>query len=484
MTYLRHNCGLAVTHSLHDAHSFIKSLQHRGREAAGIAAVGEERIDVLKWVGKVNKFDLTDLHKIFPWQRYHTYLAHVRYATRGRKDKILDDAHPHAIGGYIENRGDHVMILDCKVVGVHNGQIEDEYLSGVDKSKLITGCDTEALLHYYNEKNEKEILRNIPGAYTMAIADVRRKDVIVLRDRLGMMPGMVFEKDGKNGIASENIAAEENGADVVEDLAPGSIYYFDQHGKYRKETIFEIEKLAFCRFQYNYVASKKSTLNGINVRAVRELFGKQCAIEFPFTDIDFVTYAPRCPKDAARVFANELHVEFLDNVFYKTSDERSFQGSTESERTDSIKKNLHLVPYIKKKIRGKKGIVIEDSSVRGNVGKRIKHLLYDVAGVKEASIISYTPKIGIIGEDGTKHGCTNGVDMPPNDDFVVRVKDDSGLRNRTNQEISDFIGMPIMFLSRKGEMEVFKRLGLLEDDLCTRCTGGDHPFVRLGLSSK
>ena len=30
---IRHNCGFCVAHTLHDAHSIIRSLQHRGREA-------------------------------------------------------------------------------------------------------------------------------------------------------------------------------------------------------------------------------------------------------------------------------------------------------------------------------------------------------------------------------------------------------------------------------------------------------------------
>ena len=63
---VRHNCGFCVAHTLHDAYSFIRSLQHRGREAAGIAAVGDGRIDVIKWEGGVDRFDVTDLHKIFP----------------------------------------------------------------------------------------------------------------------------------------------------------------------------------------------------------------------------------------------------------------------------------------------------------------------------------------------------------------------------------------------------------------------------------
>ena len=110
---VRHNCGFCVGHTLHDAYSFIRSLQHRGREAAGIAAVGESGIDVIKWEGGVDRFDVTDLHKIFPSPCYPTYMAHVRYATRGRKDQILLDAHPHTLGGHVESRGNHILIRDC-----------------------------------------------------------------------------------------------------------------------------------------------------------------------------------------------------------------------------------------------------------------------------------------------------------------------------------------------------------------------------------
>ena len=186
MSDLSHNCGLAVAHTLHDTYSLIKSLQHRGREATGMAAIGEERIDVIKWKGPVNRFDITDLHKIFPSPKYHTFMAHVRYATRGRKDKILEDAHPNVIGGKSEKKGDLEIILDCDMAIVHNGQVNPEYLKEVNMESLTTGCDTEALLHLFKEKGEYDILRNIPGAYTVAIADKRRKDVIVLRDRTGI----------------------------------------------------------------------------------------------------------------------------------------------------------------------------------------------------------------------------------------------------------------------------------------------------------
>lgn len=154
---ISHNCGLCTTHSLRDIYLFINSLQHRGREATGIAAIGTERIDVIKWKGPVNTFDLTDLYKIFPSQDYHSYMAHVRYATKGRKDRILEDAHPHVIGGKEENRGNYILIRDCEMVGVHNGQVNEIYLTEVDKEVLKTGCDTEGGEQWRNSFEERRI---------------------------------------------------------------------------------------------------------------------------------------------------------------------------------------------------------------------------------------------------------------------------------------------------------------------------------------
>ena len=471
------HCGIAVTHSLHDLYSFLQSLQHRGREAAGIAAVSSERIDVLKWIGKVDKFDFTleDLHHIFPGKEYRTFLGHVRYATRGRKEKILEDAHPHTVGGTVIDRGDHIFILDCSAAIVHNGQVNEEYLASVDKSGLKTGCDTEALLLKYLATNEQEILKTIPGAYTAAIADKRRKEVLVFRDKTGIMPGVLGKKGGKFLAASEDIALRKNGAQLVEDLTPGSVYYFDAQGNYRKEKIVQ-PQIKFCRFQYNYLAHGDSIMNNVSVRTARQWLGKECAKEFPFQDVDFVTYIPRCPEDAALAYAGELELPFL-SIFYKKEMERSFLGSTKAERGKSIDANLHLYPHVIETLRGKTLVALEDSTVRGNVTRRVRHLLYDVAQVKEARILNYTPPLGIVGEDGELRGCSYGVDMPPEDDFIARTLDEQGKpRNRSREEISAEAGLPVFYLSPAGEMEALRKAGLDPEKLCTFCTGGKRPF--------
>ena len=385
---IRHNCGFVVSHTLHDAYSFLRSLQHRGREAAGVAAVGDGRIDVIKWEGGVDRFDVTDLHKIFPSVHYHTYMAHVRYATRGRKDQILEDAHPHVVGGTPDPRGNHILIADCAMAAVHNGQVDREYFQNVAPSQVRSSCDTEALLYLYRQEGEFKFLQEVPGAFSMAIADRRKRDVIVMRDRTGIKPAVLGWKDGKYGVASEDIAFRKNGGEYIEDLDPGSVYYLTPEGDYSKETLLE-PQLAHCFFEWNYIADVDSRINSVSVRRIRETLGALLAEEFQPDQADLVTFLPRCPEVAARAYARKAGLPF-QAVFYKMRGERSFQGTTASDRRKSIDENLHLLPGMREELQGKTVVLLDDSIVRGNNSKRARYLLYEEAGVKEAYLVSYS----------------------------------------------------------------------------------------------
>ena len=106
--------------------------------------------------------------------------------------------------------------------------------------------------------------------------------------------------------------------------------------------------------------------------------------------------------------------------------------------------------------------------VRGNNSKRERKLLYEKGGAKKVYHVNYTPPIGIIGEDGMPRGCMFGVDMPPDDNFIAR--------GRTQEEINNEMRMPVVYISREGMFKVYKKLGISEQNLCTYCIGGKHPF--------
>lgn len=461
-------CGLCVAHTLHDVYSFIRELQHRGRDACGIAAVGN-RIDVMKWPGQVKNVDLEDLHKIFPAENYHTYLAHVRYATRGREDKILEDAHPHVIGGRVIHNGNHILIRDCDAVAVHNGQADLEHL--VKNSKDI--CDTKLILKEYKKMGEHELIKKIPGSYTLAIADKKRKEVIVVRDKFGVKPGCLGLKDGKYCVASENVAFRDNGARFIEDLEPGTIYYLADNGGVRKAPELNPTK-KHCFFEWNYIGNVESIINEVGVRRVRVELGRALAEEFNPEDVDVITYLPRCPIDAARSYAKAIGKEHqFTDVFYKLNSERAFQGANKENRSGSIKTNLHLLPRMEDLLVGKTIAVIDDSTIRGTNSSHAKYLL-DKCKVKKIYYVNYTPKIGIIGDDGIPRGCNLGVDMSPEDHFIVRSED--GKNNRSNQEINDALGMDVHFLSSDGMFKAFERAGMKRENLCSYCIGGEYPF--------
>jgi amidophosphoribosyltransferase len=470
---LEHNCGLAVTRTLHDAYNFVKSLQHRGRDATGIGAFGE-KIDVLKWTGDVSTFDKIDLHRIFGGD-YHTFIAHVRYATRGSKNSkaLLRSAHPVTVGGEEIDRGNHIIIKNCDAILVHNGQVSDDNFNGINLSELKGDGDSERLLHLYLNEGIKKLVENILGAYTLAIADKKFKDVIAVRDRTGIKPGFLGYKDGSYLIASEDIAFKKNGAITVEEMPPGTVYYISPDGDYRKEEVVQPNQRS-CFFEWNYIANALSNLRGINVKFLRTKLGIKLAEEFTLEKIDFVTFVPRCPEPAARSYATALRIPFRD-IFYKRKAERAFQGPNAKERNGSIKDNLHLIPNIEKIIGGKRIVVIDDSTIRGNNSKHVKELLYGEAKVKEAYLLNYTPQVGIIGSDGIARGCEWGVDMPPQENENHRFI----ARNRNLEEISKEIGMPTKFISVKGMLDVFRSLGVQEDTLCTFCIGGKYPFKDL-----
>ena len=482
---MEYKCGVCVTRSIHDTYSFLKSLQHRGRDAASITAISRTRIDVLKYIGEVGEFNLETIIRNFNEinrsdepngdNPYHTFLGHVRYATSGAdRNEVLKYAHPVVLGGRIKEESNHVYHIDCDAVLVHNGQIDinNPVLQPYLKHSNL---DTELLLYFLRDYGYRETLEKVEGSYFLAFAE-KGKDTIVMRDRHGMMPGVYGHKDGKMVFASEDIALKENGAKVINNVAPGRVYFIKSNGLDVSSEEIVDSTPRHCFFQWNYVGGPESTIDDVSVGILRRKIGEKLA-ELIQPEIDLVSYLPSCPEISARNYAERRSLPFK-HVFYKTKKDRSFLGRNKKERRSSIEKNLFVEPVIDniptyEYLKGKSIGLVDDSIVRGNNATYARDLLL-ANGVREIHLISYTPKIGVIGIDGIKRGCSFGIDMPPGDDFAVRS--DDGTRNRTGEEINRVMGMYVHYMPYEAMLEVFERMGMPRDNLCTFCIGGRHPF--------
>ena len=68
--------------------------------------------------------------------------------------------------------------------------------------KFYTTCDTEVILHLYEEKNEK-CLEDLNGQFAFAIWDIKKKELFLARDRVGILPLFYKITNDKFYFASE-----------------------------------------------------------------------------------------------------------------------------------------------------------------------------------------------------------------------------------------------------------------------------------------
>ena len=119
-------------------------------------------------------------------------------------------------------------------------------------------------------------MQNIQGSYFLAFAE-KGKDTIVMRDRHGIMPGVIGRKDKKFVFASEDAALRKNGARVIKDVEPGRVYFIRSNGLDLNYDEVMGGDPRHCFFQGNYIASPESTIDDLAVGTLRRMLGEKLA---------------------------------------------------------------------------------------------------------------------------------------------------------------------------------------------------------------
>src|SRR4051794_14820702 len=133
---------------------------------------------------------------------------------------------------------------DGTIVGVLNGEIYNHPLLQRHLEerghRLATGCDTEVLVHLYEEYGD-ELVHALEGMFAFAIWDSRRRRLLAARDRFGEKPFFYAERGGELGFASE-LTALLAGVSGLDDLDPVAVDEF---------------------FVLGYVASPRTLIEGV-----------------------------------------------------------------------------------------------------------------------------------------------------------------------------------------------------------------------------
>ncbi len=425
----------------------LRALQHRGQESAGISTASHGTLHHRKGMGLVHDVFNRELLESL---RGPVGIGHVRYSTTGTSD--LENAQPVI-----------VKIRDEDAALAHNGDIVNYerirrrlLAQGVE---FLGSADSEAMaqliaLEYGRTRDLDSAIRRamaeLIGGY--AVVMLLGNQLVAFRDPLGIRPLALGTVDGGYAVASESVAFELMGGQLVRDIAPGEVVVIEKGTTLRSSRYVGTNERAHCMFEWVYFSRPDSLVEGRLVYEVRRKIGEILARESP-TESDVVVPVPDSSRPQALGFSTVTGIQYVEALIKNRFVERTFILPDQKRREEEVRVKLHPVPGL---IQGKRVVLLDDSIVRGTTLREI------VAMVRRAGATRVDVRIGC---PPITAPCYFGIDMKDRRELVA-----SG---RTVDEVSKLIGADsVHYLSIPGLVEA---IGYAEDDLCLGCLTGRYP---------
>lgn len=428
-------CGIAgiVAHSAVnlDLYESLSVMQHRGQDAAGITTCENGRFYMKRGNGLVRDVFYKKHMERLPGKMG---IAHARYPTAGTSSSA--EAQPLYVNS------------PYGIALAHNGNLTNadelkEDLFQSDLRHLNTDSDSEALLNIFahelqlNAKPEfnvddlftavSAIHRRCRGGYAV-VAMVVGKGVLAIRDPNGIRPLVYGTRETERGtdymVASESVALQAQGFELVRDLVPGEAVFISEDGEFFSKQCAENFKLSPCIFEYVYFARPDSIIDGVLVYKARLRMGQtlvqKILREMPDHDIDVVIPIPDTSRSTALEVAYHLNVKYREGFIKNRYIGRTFIMPGQQERKKSVRQKLNPIEL---EFSGKNVLLVDDSIVRGTTSKQIVQMARE-AGAKKVYMASAAPPV--------RYPNVYGIDMASHEEFVAH--------NRSVEEITEIIG--------------------------------------------
>lgn len=417
-----------VNQALYDA---LTVLQHRGQDAAGIVTCDRGRLYLRKDNGLVRDvFHQRHMQRLIG----NMGIGHVRYPTAGSSSSA--EAQPFYVNS------------PYGITLAHNGNLTNvEQLSREiyesDLRHVNTTSDSEVLLNVFAHElarggklqpNEEDIFNAVRavhdrcrGGYA-AIAMVTGYGVVGFRDPNAIRPIVFGKRETEEGveymIASESVALDVLGFELIRDLQPGEAVYITEKGELFTRQCAEHQLHSPCIFEHVYLARPDSMIDGVLVYKARLRMGEKLAEkimrERPDHGIDVVIPIPDTSRTSAVELANHLGVKFREGFVKNRYIGRTFIMPGQAARKKSVRQKLNAIEL---EFRGKNVMLVDDSIVRGTTCKQIIQMARE-AGAKNVYFCSAAPAV--------RYPNVYGIDMPSVHELIAH--------NRTTEEVAELIG--------------------------------------------
>ncbi len=400
-----------VNQEVYDA---LTMLQHRGQDAAGIITNEGDRLYLHKDEGLVRDV-FHDEHMIR--LRGNMGVGHVRYPTAGCSGTA--EAQP-----FYTNTPFGICLS-------HNGNLTNaealkRELFAEDRRHLSTDSDSEVLLNVFAhelmmtgalkvEPNDvfkavSRVHQRARGAYA-CVALISGYGVVGFRDPYGIRPVVYGKRDNDYMIASESVALDSAGFELIGDIAPGEAIYITHEGKLHRRQCAANPIYSPCIFEHVYLARPDSVMDDIYVYKARIRMGEKLADkilrEWPDHDIDVVIPIPDTSRVAGVELAIRLGVKYREGFVKNRYIARTFIMPGQAQRKKSVRQKLNPIDL---EFAGKNVLLVDDSIVRGTTSKEIIQMARD-AGARKVYFASAAPPV--------RYPNVYGIDMPTSSELVA-----------------------------------------------------------------
>ncbi|MCL2829296.1 MAG: amidophosphoribosyltransferase [Betaproteobacteria bacterium] len=395
-------------------------LQHRGQDAAGIATARGSMFHLHKGPGLVRDVFRTRNMRALPgnWG-----IGHVRYPTAGSAINF-SEAQPFYV-----NSPFGIMLG-------HNGNLTNtaqlqEQMFRLDRRHINTHSDSEVLLNVFAHELYAAasgyeldvdsvfqavagVHRRCRGAYAV-VAMISGYGLLAFRDPYGIRP-LVFGRnkipDGYEYIvASESVALDTLGFEIVRDVEPGEAVFIDLESKLHTRQCAQQPMYSSCIFEYVYLARPDSVIDGVSVYETRlrmgESLARKVARQLPPGEVDVVIPIPDSSRPAAMQLAHVLGIPYREGFVKNRYIGRTFIMPGQATRKKSVRQKLNTVS---EEFRGKSVLLVDDSIVRGTTSREIVEMAR-AAGAHKVFFASAAPPV--------RFPNVYGIDMPTRSELIA-----------------------------------------------------------------
>ena len=395
-------------------------LQHRGQDAAGIVTAEGPTFHMHKGPGMVRDVFRTRNMRALTGS---SGIAHTRYPTAGS-----------AWSG-AESQPFYVNSPFGIVLG-HNGNLTNSEqlkndLFRQDLRHVNTNSDSEVLLNVLAHELQEGasrfkldpatifaavsgVYRRCRGAYAV-VAMIAGYGLLAFRDAHGIRPLVFGRTETERGyeymVASESVALDSLGFELVRDVAPGEAIFIDQDGHFYSQQCAAEASLNPCIFEFVYLARPDSVIDGISVYETRLRMGESLAEkirrQYRHIDIDVVIPIPDSSRPAAMELSKRLGLPYREGFIKNRYIGRTFIMPGQSIRQRSVRQKLNAIAM---EFRGKNVLLVDDSIVRGNTSREIVQMARE-SGARRVFFASAAPPV--------RFPNVYGIDMPTREELIA-----------------------------------------------------------------